>query len=162
MANQTSSNRFNDEDVISLMAVYREEWQYRDEAFMSHFFKFFSLSFFVIFFPNLAGLINFDDKAVLMQYISPLVFPILGILTALFGVYFSICESSRIVNIDKVYYSLVEQLPDDNLKIKKIRQDTDRNNLSRFFLNIRLNRLLCVMYLFPIFVSIIDIIALTH
>lgn len=151
----------SNEEIISLMGVYREEWKYRDETFLAHFFKFFSLSFFVTFFPNLAGLISYDGKSSLVWSASPIVFPILGILCALFGMYYSFCEASRIVNLDKVYYSLMNQLPEKSQKIELFRNDTKRNVVSRILLSIRLNNLLCVIYFFPIFVSILDIISLS-
>ena len=62
----SSSDVLRSEEIITLMGIYREEWKYRDGAFMSTFLKFSLLSLLITFFPNLIGRIGFDQSAPLL------------------------------------------------------------------------------------------------
>lgn len=137
------------ESVLKLMSIYREEWQYRDKAFMSSFFKFSTFSLVITFFPNLVGRIGISNDTPLLTEIPPYIFSILGIICALFGLFYSYSEAKRIVKLDKAYKRLMDLFPEDY----KVDTISKKNIYS-----VRLNSVLCCTYIIPIVIAIINFI----
>ncbi len=56
------TNLQNAENHIALMTLYRDEWKYRDQMFVSLLWKFVSLSLIITFLPNFLSSINIKIK----------------------------------------------------------------------------------------------------
>jgi hypothetical protein len=154
--NSQCNNTLRSEEIITLMGIYREEWKYRDSAFMSTFLKFSLLSLLITFFPNLLGRIGFDQSAPLLVSIPPFIFSIFGILSALFGLFYSSAEAQRIVQIDNAYKRLMAQLPED-AQVKMLNNKLGNSkNIIKKFQSVRLNRVLYYAYLIPIGLAVLN------
>lgn len=102
-------NTAEKENIISLLACYREEWIYRDTDFANTFWRFAYLSLIIGFLPNL--LENFNLRDALLLSLPPWTFSIAGILFSLFGLFICLNDLKRIENLDDIYFKLVEMLP---------------------------------------------------
>lgn len=90
---------------IELLKLYWDEWKFRQEALWKRIIQFFCVIFFVSTLP-----ITINMFSISLPDVPLLVFPIVGILLAVFFWWFCLSESIRINSIDA--------------KIKKIIQDS--------------------------------------
>lgn len=146
------------EEIISLMGIYREEWQYRDSAFMSSFLKFSLLSLFITFFPYLIDRVGMSSDSPLLETIHPLFFSIFGIICALFGLFYSCAEAKRIEKIDDAYKSLMKQLP-EYARVKMLKDEIGNSkSIIKKFQLLHLNSVIYYAYLIPIGLAILNIV----
>lgn len=131
-------NTTEKENVISLLACYREEWIYRDTDFANTFWRFAYLSLIIGFLPNLLENINLRDAPLLS--LPPWAFSIAGILFSLFGLFICLNDLKRIEKLDDIYFKLVEMLP-PAYRIERIAQDRKHK-----IFRVRTNHLFCGAY----------------
>jgi hypothetical protein len=135
------------EQHIVLMTLYRDEWKYRNEWFMSVFWRFVYLSLIITFLPNFLVAVNTESK--LVSTLPIWVHSIAGIICALFGLYIGITESKKITYIDLAYRRIEKDLPLE-YQIKKI------DNLP---VKLRNNNILCItIYTVIILLSITNMV----
>lgn len=119
------------EDRIALMKVYRDEWMHRDNGFASFFWKFIYLSLIITFLPNVLEAIN--TRPDMVTDLPSWIFPVAGVICAVFGIYLGYAENQRIKAIDEAYKGILETLPDE-VRVKKFQAP---------LLKPRLNLVLC-------------------
>lgn len=122
----------NAEHYIALMTLYRDEWKYRDQWFISTFWRFVYLSLIITFLPNFLTAVNAESELVFALPIW--VHSSAGIICALFGLYIGIVESKKITYIDLAYRRIEEELPPEYQveKIKKLPIKLRNNNILCF------------------------------
>ena len=69
------------EDIISLMELYRSEWKFRSQEFVSYFWRFIYLSLIITFLPNFLN--AFDVSADIVNLLPNWIFSIFGIVKKL-------------------------------------------------------------------------------
>ncbi len=137
----------NAENHIALMALYRDEWKYRDQMFATLLWKFVSLSLIITFLPNF--LASIDITSELVSNLSVEIHSIAGIVCSLFGLYIGLSENNRITNIDLAYREVEKEFPDEYC-VKKIDKHPTK---------LRINITLClVMYSITILLAIANMI----
>lgn len=90
---EVKTELFDVENYLALMNLYRDEWKYRDQWFISTFWRMVYLSLIISFLPNF--LAAFSVESELVTKLPVWVFSVLGILCALFGLYIMIVENKR-------------------------------------------------------------------
>ena len=91
---EVKTELFDVENYLALMNLYRDEWKYRDQWFISTFWRMVYLSLIISFLPNF--LAAFSVESELVTKLPVWVFSVLGILCALFGLYIMIVENKII------------------------------------------------------------------
>lgn len=138
----------NIENHLALMNMYREEWKYRDQWFVTTFWRLVYLSLIISFLPNF--LAAFSVKSELVTKLPIWVFSVLGIICALFGLYIMIVENKKIIYIDCAYRVLENDLP-EKYQVQKIK---------KYPAKLRTNTVLCyVIFSVIILLSIVNIIS---
>lgn len=138
----------NVEDYFALMNLYRDEWKYRDQWFISTFWRLVYLSLIISFLPNF--LAAFSVESELVTKLPVWVFSMFGIICALFGMYIMFVESKKISYIDKAYRVLEGELP-EKYQVKKIKKSPAKW---------RTNNVLCfVIFSVIIFLSVVNMIS---
>lgn len=146
MNGQKQENLTSVTDKIALMAIYRDEWKYRDQTFSSYFWRFVFLSLVITFLPDFFAKINFQSD--IMRWFPKWFFPMTGLLCSLLGVYLGYAENQRIESIDEVYKRLAKTF----VGIHRVEE------YKTLHLKIRLNLLLCVVvYSITITLAIINL-----
>ena len=137
------------EELLSLMTIYRDEWKFRSQEFVSYFWRFLYLSLIITFLPNFLDAINVTASIV---YVLPAwLFSTFGIMFSVFGLYFGLAENERITNIDNAYRSIEQLLPKE-FRVQKI---------DKWYYRPRLNICLCIIsYSVTIVLAIINAIFL--
>lgn len=137
----------NAEQHIALMALYRDEWKYRDQWFISTFWRLVYLALIIIFLPNFLAAINVQNE--LVSTLPVWVYSVAGIVCALFGLYIGIVESKKITYIDQAYRRIEKDLP-IKYQVEKIEHSPAK---------LRNNNVLCVtVYAIIILLSIVNMI----
>lgn len=145
---EVKTESFDVENYLALMNLYRDEWKYRDQWFISTFWRLVYLSLIISFLPNF--LAAFSVESELVTKLPVWVFSVLGILCALFGLYIMIVENKKITYIDNAYRVLENELP------KKYRVEKMKKSPAR----LRTNNVLCVViFLVIILLSIVNIVS---
>lgn len=145
---EVKTESFDVENYLALMNLYRDEWKYRDQWFISTFWRMVYLSLIISFLPNF--LAAFSVESELVTKLPVWVFSVLGILCALFGLYIMIVENKKITYIDNAYRVLENELP------KKYRVEKMKKSPAK----LRTNNVLCVViFLVIILLSIVNIIS---
>ncbi len=145
---EVKTESFDVENYLALMNLYRDEWKYRDQWFISTFWRLVYLSLIISFLPNF--LAAFSVESELVTKLPVWVFSVLGILCALFGLYIMIVENKKITYIDNAYRVLENELP------KKYRVEKMKKSPAK----LRTNNVLCVViFLVIILLSIVNIIS---
>ena len=138
----------NAENHIALMTLYRDEWKYRDQTFITLLWKFVFLSLVITFLPNFLESNNMTNE--LVSRLPVEVHSTLGIVCSLFGLYIGLSENKRITNIDLAYREVEKKLP-ENYCVKKINKHP---------IKLRINITLCVvMYSITILLAITNIVS---
>ena len=75
------------EDIISLMELYRSEWKFRSQEFVSYFWRFIYLSLIITFLPNFLNALMFPQ--ILLTY-YPTGFFLFSELHFLYSAYISV------------------------------------------------------------------------
>ena len=104
------------ENRLALMEIYRNEWMHRDDAFITMFWRFITISLVITFLPNLVSRVGVSHEAI--NVLPHWVFSTCGIITALFGMYLTVGEARRIEAIDESYKRVMETLPKQVQMIK--------------------------------------------
>lgn len=145
---EVKTESFDVENYLALMNLYRDEWKYRDQWFISTFWRLVYLSLIISFLPNF--LAAFSVESELVTKLPVWVFSVLGILCALFGLYIMIVENKKITYIDNAYRVLENELP-EKYRVEKMKKSPAR---------LRTNNVLCVViFLVIILLSIVNIIS---
>lgn len=145
---EVKTELFDVENYLALMNLYRDEWKYRDQWFISTFWRMVYLSLIISFLPNF--LAAFSVESELVTKLPVWVFSVLGILCALFGLYIMIVENKKITYIDNAYRVLENELP-EKYRVEKMKKSPAR---------LRTNNVLCVViFLVIILLSIVNIIS---
>lgn len=121
------------EDIISLMELYRSEWKFRSQEFVSYFWRFIYLSLIITFLPNFLN--AFDVSADIVNLLPNWIFSIFGVAFSLFGLYFGLAENKRITNLDITYKRIAKALP----------KDARVSNIDEWYYKPRLNISLCII-----------------
>lgn len=144
---QFETNLKNAENHIALMALYRDEWKYRDQMFNTLLWKFVSLSLVVTFLPNF--LASIDITSELVSNLAVEIHSMAGIVCSLFGLYIGLSENERITNIDLAYKEVEKAFP-QKYCVKEIDKHPSK---------LRINIVLCiVMYSITILLAIANMI----
>lgn len=123
--------RFNYDHMLKLMAIYRDEWMYRDKDNTSSFWRYALISLVVTFLPNIATEFRFSNIPLFKQ-IPQWVFSVAGILCSLFAMYLILANGKRIEYLDNAYKKIMGNLP-KRYRIRLIKEDTQfRNRIYRF------------------------------
>ena len=130
---EVKTELFDVENYLALMNLYRDEWKYRDQWFISTFWRMVYLSLIISFLPNF--LAAFSVESELVTKLPVWVFSVLGILCALFGLYIMIVENKKITYIDNAYRVLENELP-EKYRVEKMKKSPAR---------LRTNNVLCVV-----------------
>lgn len=137
------------EDRLALMTIYREEWKFRSQEFVSYFWRFLYLSLIITFLPNFLDAINVTASIVVA--LPAWSFSMFGIVFSIFGLYYGLAENERITNIDNIYRDIEQTLPEE-FRVHKI---------DKWYYKPRLNISLCIVsYSMTILLAIINIIFL--
>ena len=145
---EVKTELFDVENYLALMNLYRDEWKYRDQWFISTFWRMVYLSLIISFLPNF--LAAFSVESELVTKLPVWVFSVLGILCALFGLYIMIVENKKITYIDNAYRVLENELP-EKYRVEKMQKSPAR---------LRTNNVLCVViFLVIILLSIVNIVS---
>lgn len=145
---EVKTESFDVENYLALMNLYRDEWKYRDQWFISTFWRLVYLSLIISFLPNF--LAAFSVESELVTKLPVWVFSVLGILCALFGLYIMIVENKKITYIDNAYRVLENELP-EKYRVEKMKKSPAR---------LRTNNVLCVViFLVIILLSIVNIVS---
>lgn len=120
-------------DRIALLSIYRDDWKYRDQTFMSYFWRLIYLSLIVSFLPNFFEAINVQPD--IISKLPSWAFPVAGIICSLFGLYLGLAEIKRISSINEKYHDI----------LKTFAQDYIVEQYSTPFLKVSLNKLLCIV-----------------
>ncbi|RKI79045.1 hypothetical protein D7V83_15970 [bacterium 0.1xD8-71] len=145
---EVKTELFDVENYLALMNLYRDEWKYRDQWFISTFWRMVYLSLIISFLPNF--LAAFSVESELVTKLPVWVFSVLGILCALFGLYIMIVENKKITYIDNAYRVLENELP-EKYRVEKMKKSPAR---------LRTNNVLCVViFLVIILLSIVNIVS---
>ena len=128
---EVKTELFDVENYLALMNLYRDEWKYRDQWFISTFWRMVYLSLIISFLPNF--LAAFSVESELVTKLPVWVFSVLGILCALFGLYIMIVENKKITYIDNAYRVLENELP-EKYRVEKMKKSPAR---------LRTNNVLC-------------------
>lgn len=135
------------EQRIALMTLYRDEWKYRDQWFISMFWKLVYISLIITFLPNFLLAVNAESE--LASMLPTWMYSVAGIACALFGLYIGIVESKKITYIDLAYRRLEKDLP-QKYQVEKI---------GRFPAKLRNNNILCgVIYVIIILLAVANMI----
>lgn len=140
------------ENTIALMALYRQEWEYRDANFYFLFWRFMYLSLIIVFLPNLVN--HFGITGIHISKIPTWIFSIIGIACTFVGFYVTYNEEKRIEEIDKAYKKLLNELPKE-YQVGSIIEE-EKGKKIKFF-SYRTNRVLCCTYIFVIVLAISNI-----
>lgn len=139
----------NAEQHIALMALYRDEWKYRDQWFISMFWRLVYLSLIITFLPDFLEAIN--AKSELTSRLPVWIYSVVGIACALFGLYIGIVESRKITYIDQAYRRIEEDLP-LKYQVEKLGYSPAK---------LRNNNILCItIYVIIILLAIVNMIYL--
>ena len=145
---EVKTELFDVENYLALMNLYRDEWKYRDQWFISTFWRMVYLSLIISFLPNF--LAAFSVEIELVTKLPVWVFSVVGILCALFGLYIMIVENKKITYIDNAYRVLENELP-EKYRVEKMKKSPAR---------LRTNNVLCVViFLVIILLSIVNIVS---
>ncbi len=145
---EVKTELFDVENYLALMNLYRDEWKYRDQWFISTFWRMVYLSLIISFLPNF--LAAFSVESELVTKLPVWVFSVLGILCALFGLYIMIVENKKITYIENAYRVLENELP-EKYRVEKMKKSPAR---------LRTNNVLCVViFLVIILLSIVNIVS---
>lgn len=145
---EVKTELFDVENYLALMNLYRDEWKYRDQWFISTFWRMVYLSLIISFLPNF--LAAFSVESELVTKLPVWVFSVLGILCALFGLYIMIVENKKITYIDNAYRVLENELP-EKYRVEKMKKSPAR---------LRTNNVLCIaIFLVIILLSIVNIVS---
>lgn len=137
------------EDRLALMTIYRDEWKFRSQEFVSYFWRFLYLSLIITFLPNFLDAINVTASIVFA--LPAWSFSVFGIVFSIFGLYYGLAENERITNIDNAYRDIEKTLPEE-FRVQKI---------DKWYYKPRLNISLCIVsYSITILLAIINIIFL--
>lgn len=136
------------DNYIDLMNLYRDEWKYRDQWFISTFWRLVYLSLIISFLPNFLAAVSVESELVVKLPVW--VFSVLGIICALFGLYIMIVENKKITYIDNAYRVIEEELP-EKYRVEKMKKSPAKW---------RTNNVLCFV-IFPVIIllSIVNIIS---
>lgn len=136
------------DNYIDLMNLYRDEWKYRDQWFVSTFWRLVYLSLIISFLPNFLAAVSVESELVVKLPVW--VFSVLGIICALFGLYIMIVENKKITYIDNAYRVIEEELP-EKYRVEKMKKSPAKW---------RTNNVLCFV-IFPVIIllSIVNIIS---
>ena len=137
------------EERLALMTIYRDEWKFRAQEFVSYFWRFLYLSLIITFLPNFLDAINVTANIVVA--LPAWSFSAFGIVFSIFGLYYGLAENERITNIDNIYRDIEQTLPEE-FRVKTI---------DKWYYKPRLNISLCIVsYSMTILLAIINIIFL--
>lgn len=146
--NKFETDLCNSENHIALMNLYRDEWKYRDQWFISSFWRLVYLSLVISFLPNFLSAISI--KSELAARLPLWVFSMSGIICALFGLYIGIVENKKITYIDRAYRAIENELPEE-YQVEKIKNSPAK---------LRTNNVLCfTIYSIIILLSIVNLIS---
>ena len=120
----------SENDRIALMAIYRDEWQYRDQTFASYLWRLVYLSLIITFLPNFLD--TLDTSPEIVNRFPSWVFPVAGIFCSLLGLYIGLASIKRIRSVDEAYKNLAKHFPAD-CRVEKYQSP---------YLKISLNKLL--------------------
>lgn len=119
-------SKLKNNEIISLLSIYEEEWRYRDSAWFSRMFKMNFISFITILIPYLE-----EYFKIKLPNVSNAVFPIIGIVIATLSFVFSLMYARRLKAIGDSIWNLnhclkpryrMERIPSSGLgKIFKLR-----------------------------------------
>ena len=101
----------SESDRIALMAIYRDEWKYRDQTFTSYLWRLVYLSLIITFLPNFLDAMN--AKLEIIKKFPSWVFPLAGIFCSLLGLYIGLAAIKRIHSIDEAYQNILKGFPAD-------------------------------------------------
>lgn len=102
-------------NIVDLMDIYLSEWMHRDELFWMQTYKYFYASLIVMLLPKIASFLT-----ITLPTINAIVFPIIGIIMAMFFLYITLAYAKRLEASSKTYQKLIEML-DPALQRKSIR-----------------------------------------
>lgn len=89
--NDTTRTPLTTDQLITLLDIYESEWQHRNNLLWSQVFKLFYFSVFITALPIISGGLGFN-----MPKVSSLIFPITGIIAAIFSYYMAISYALRL------------------------------------------------------------------
>lgn len=112
--NDTTRTPLSTDQIISLLDIYESEWQHRNNLLWSQVFKLFYFSIFIIALPLISGGLGFSIPNGLI-----LLFPIAGIIAALFSLYMATSYALRLTVTRDSINKLLNHLP-PNYRIKKL------------------------------------------
>ena len=107
--NTAENKELNPEQIISLMAVYLDEWKHRDSLLWSQTFKLFYANLIIITLPYIA-----DFLGISLPQIDNKVFSIVGIIIAFVFLYISLGYSKRLNASSKTYAKMIKMLENEN------------------------------------------------
>jgi len=101
-----TNNKLTEEETLSLMSIYLEEFTFRDHLLWSQTFKFFYATLIVILLPNISGMFSLDIAA-----IPSLAFRVTGLIMAVAFLYASLGYVKRLEASTKTYGNIISMLP---------------------------------------------------
>lgn len=140
------------ENIIALMTLYRQEWEYRDSNFYSLFWRFMYLSLVITFFPYLVNHFNIINFPI--SQIPIWIFSFSGIFCSIMGFYITTNEEKRIEELDNTYKKLLNELP-RKFQVESIIEKYKDKKIK--FFNYRTNNVLCFTYIIVVILAISNI-----
>lgn len=122
MSKKYSDDKFNKD--IKMLEYFQDEFKYRHRLFWSLLVKLFLLDITVIMLPFASKIFGISLKEIVTPYI--LIFPIFGIIVALFTNILLSSEAIRLKAVNNVKYQINSSMPSKY----QYNLDDDKNNIS--------------------------------
>ncbi len=110
---------FTFENKIQMIEIYLTEYIHRDTHMWSQIYRFFFSSLAIMLLPYLAGGLGLEIPEEFEPY--KIVFPILGLVLALFFLYTALSLAKRFIAVSNKYNELTSSLPEE-LRRKNIKE----------------------------------------
>ena len=110
-----NKHKLSYDQILSLMSIYENEWEHRNNLFWSQTFRFFYLTVFIMALPNITSYLK-----ITLPKLPPHFFPAIGFLVATLALYISIGYNKRLVAIANTYGNMINLLPEPYRRVKLV------------------------------------------
>ena len=100
------------DQIISLLSIYEDEWEHRNDILWSQIFRFFYFSVFTMILPNITTYLSISLPKIPLK-----LFPIIGIFIATLSYILSLSYSKRLEASSKTYKKINDLLPEKYRRI---------------------------------------------
>ena len=106
-----NDEKLNYDQIISLLSIYENEWEHRNNMLWSQIFKFFYFSIFAMILPNITEYLSISLPSIKM-------FPFIGLICSSLSFFMSLSYSKRLETSSKTYNNINNMLPIQYRRVK--------------------------------------------